>query len=327
MQIHSRETMDIRVLGALVAVLVLSACVSVEPLEQARSDFSEQLIRTDGHLVYAAQSGHGDPVVLIHGFGASSYSWRKVAPELAERHRVVAIDLYGFGWTDRPQDRQHYSRDGQVGLVLGVMDALGIEAAHIVGHSYGGAVSMALAADHPERVRSMVLVDSAAVDYPVNRKRWFAPIRLFDWIYVRGLALRTGVARRAFEHAYYDDSQVTDELIEAYLERLRVEGVAGAYRALSWPLPASQRPREIHYQELAVPTLVLWGAQDRIVSAEVGRYHAGLLPDCRFVAIEGVGHSPMEEKPAEFLKEVIAFLDEIERRSTSTPTTASHGAM
>jgi pimeloyl-ACP methyl ester carboxylesterase len=327
MAVRGAELTGTEILTVVLAALSLTACVSVQPLEQARSDFSDQLTRAGEHLVYADQSGRGDPLVLIHGFGASSYSWRKVIPELAEHHRVVAVDLFGFGWTDRPPDRQHYSRDGQVGLVLGVMDALGIDAAHIVGHSYGGAVSMALAADHPERVRSMVLVDSAAVDYPLMRRRWFAHSRVLSWMFVRGLALRTGVARRALERAYYDDSQVTDELIEAYLERLRVEGVAGAYRSLSWPLPASQRPRQILYQELAVPTLVLWGVQDQLISAQVGRYYAELLPDSRFVAIEGAGHSPMEEKPAEFLKEVIRFLAEIEKRSTSTPTTASHGAM
>jgi len=309
---------------ALLAACLLPACVPVKPLEQPHSQLGEQLIRIDERLVYTEQTGQGEPVVLIHGFGASSYSWRKVMPGLADQYRVVALDLFGFGWTERSENGRSFTRDDQIELVLGVMDALEIESAHIVGHSYGGSITMALAADHPERVKSMVLVDSAAVDYPMLRRKWFPRVSLFNWIYVRGLALRTGTAERVFERAYYDDSLVTDDLIEAYLERLRVEGAARAFRGLSRPLPASQRPREIRYEDLAIPTLVLWGAQDQVVGPEVGSFHCSLVPDCRFVAIEGAGHSPMEERPAEFVEEVTAFFDEIENRPTSTTTAATH---
>ena len=309
---------------ALLAVCLLSACVAVQPLEQPYSGLGEQLIRVDEQLVYTEQVGRGEPVLLLHGFGASSYSWRKVLPGLADEYRIVALDLFGFGWTERPESGRPFTRDDQVELVLGVMDTLGLESAHIVGHSYGGSITMALAADHAERVKSMVLVDSAAVDYPMRRRKWFSRVSLFNWIYVRGLALRTGTAERVFHEAYYDEDLVTDELIEAYLERLRVEGAARAFRGLSRPLPASQRPREIRYEDLEVPTMVLWGAQDQVVTAEVGRYHADLVPDSRFVAIEGAGHSPMEEKPTEFVEEVTTFFDEIESRPASSSTTATH---
>jgi len=297
--------------------------VPVKPLEQPHSELGEQLIQIDEQLVYTEQVGHGEPVVLIHGFGASTYSWRKVIPELANQYQVVALDLFGFGWTERPEHGQLFTRDGQVELVVGVMDALGIDRAHIIGHSYGGAISMALAADHPDRVKSMVLVDSAAIDYPMKRRKWFARAGVFSWIYIRGLALRTGFIEHLFHRAYYDDTLVTDELVEAYLDRLRVEGAARAFHGLSRPLPASQRPREIDYQDLHVPTLLLWGAQDQVVSPEVGRFHADLIPDCRFVAIEGAGHSPMEEKPVEFLEQVIAFFEEIDARPVSLTTIAA----
>lgn len=320
----ARITRPLGLLCSLLAAGLLSACVPVQPLEQPQAKLGEQLVQVDGRLVFTEQEGQGEPVLLLHGFGASSYSWRKVMPDLAEEYRVVALDLLGFGWTERPENGRPFTRDHQVRLVLGVMDALGIERAHIVGHSYGGSITMALAADYPERVKSMVLVDSAAVDYPMLRRKWFSRVSLFNWIYVRGLALRTGTAERAFERAYYDDALVTDELIEAYLERLRVEGAARAFRGLSRPLPASQRPREIRYEDLAIPTLVLWGAQDQVVGPEVGSFHCVLVPDCRFVAIEGAGHSLMEEKPAEFIEEVTAFFDEIEKRPTSTTTAATH---
>ena len=327
MQMQPSRGTGARVLGTLLAALAMCACVSVQPVEQVHSILSEQLVQVDDRLVYTEQAGKGIAVVLIHGFGASSYSWRDVIPELSDGHRIIAIDLFGFGWTERPENGRPFTRDGQVELVLGVMDSLGIDRAHIVGHSYGGAITMALAADHPGRVRSMVLVDSAAVDFPMLRRRWFARVGLFNWIYVRGLALRPDAVESAFHRAYYDESLITDELVQAYLDRLRVKGAARAYRGLTRPLPAELAPREIHYEDFKVPTLVLWGAQDEVVAPEVGSFHCGLVPGCRFVTIEGAGHSPMEEKPAEFLKEVTAFLDEIEGRPTSVTATASHGWM
>jgi pimeloyl-ACP methyl ester carboxylesterase len=311
-------------ISALLVLPLLTACVSVKPLAEIHSSSADDLLHIADSTVHIEQAGEGDPVLLIHGFGASTYSWREVMPALAEKYRVVAIDLYGFGWTERPDDWSRYTRDGQVELILDVMDALDIERAHLVGHSYGGSISMALAADHPDRVRSMVLVDAAAVDYPMNRRKWFAGVALFNFIYVRGLALRAGTVERVMGQAYYDDSLATNELVGAYLERLRVEGAAHGFRGLTRPLPADQRPRDdIRYEDLDVPTLVLWGAQDQLITIEVGRYHTSLFPNARFVAIEGAGHSPMEEKPAEFVQLVTAFIEEIEGLQSGIGVAAS----
>jgi len=312
------------VLGTPLVPLLLAACVPVKPLEPYQTSPAEKLIRIEDQNIYVEQAGQGEPILLIHGFGGSSFSWRKVMPALAEDYWVVAPDLYGFGWTDRPDDWSRYTRDGQVELILGIMDALGIGRAHLVGHSYGGSISMALAADHPERVRSMVLVDSAAVDYPMNRRKWFARVGLFNFAYVRGLALRQGFVERVMGKAYYDDSMVTDELIEAYLERLRVEGAAQGFRGLSRPLPKSERPRgDIRYEDLDIPSLILWGAQDELITLEVGRYYAQFFPDIRFVPIEGSGHAPMEERPAEFLAQIKAFFEHLAERDSQTRVVSS----
>lgn len=300
------------------ATCLLSGCVAVRPLEELHARSGEHLIRIDNHAVHAEQAGQGEFVLLLHGFGASTYSWRKVMPKLAEHHRVVAFDLYGFGWTERPEEWGRYTRDGQVELILALMDVLEIDRAHIVGHSYGGSIGMALAADHPERVRSLVLVDAAAIDYPMKRRKWFAAVALFNWVYVRGLLLRTSTVERVVHQVYHDDALVTDELVRGYLDRLCVEGAAVGYRGLTRPLPSSQRPRDdIRYEDLDIPILVLWGAQDQLITAEVGRQHTEQFPNARFVAIDGAGHAPMEEKPAEFLAAVSAFFEEIEGLETS----------
>jgi 2-hydroxymuconate-semialdehyde hydrolase len=164
-------------LSLLILPLVLAGCVALRPYADVRRSLpAERLIPVDGQLVHVEQAGAGEPVVLVHGFGASTYSWRKVVSEIARTRRVIALDLSGFGYTERPRDPARYTRDAQVALILGVMDALGVERAHLVGHSYGGALGLRLAALHPERLNSLLLVDSAAPTYPNDRRR-----RLAGW--------------------------------------------------------------------------------------------------------------------------------------------------
>src|SRR4030095_16933166 len=103
----------------LLLVLFLSACVSLRSFSEVRREVPEdRFVRIDGHLVHFEQAGSGEPVVLIHGFGASAYSWRQVMPVLAESYRVVAVDLNGFGYTQRPKSPASYTREGQEKLVL-----------------------------------------------------------------------------------------------------------------------------------------------------------------------------------------------------------------
>src|SRR5882724_11671313 len=133
-----------------IVLTVLTGCTSYRSFAEVRREVPQsQFVPVGGQLVHVEQAGQGEPVVLLHGFGASTYSWRKVIPALSASHRVVAIDLNGFGYTERPKERAAYTREGQVALVLGVMDALGIDRAHIAGHSYGGGLSLYLATIHP----------------------------------------------------------------------------------------------------------------------------------------------------------------------------------
>jgi pimeloyl-ACP methyl ester carboxylesterase len=266
----------------------------------------------DGRQVYVEQEGQGDAVVLLHGFGESSYSWRRVIPELARSFRVVAPDLNGFGWTQRPRDPESYTREGQERLVLGVLAALGITRAQFVGHSYGGSLTLFLASRHPEVVRSMVLVDSAAPTYGNDRRTRLAGVRSLDYFLVR-FALRPRHIRGSLLASVYDPAVVTPELVRAYLDRLRVEGEDDAYYGLTARLrrpsaDAEGGSGEVKLEKIAVPALVVWGAEDRVIQAETGRRSAGLLPVGEFVTIPRAGHLPMEERPAELLGLMVPFL-------------------
>lgn len=302
------------VLAFPLLLILLTGCVSLRPFDEIRRTVPEDhFLRIGEQLVHVEQAGEkGEPVFLIHGFGGSAYSWRKIIPALAEDHRVFAVDLSGFGYTQRPKSRESYTREAQGRLVLGVMDALGIERAHIFGHSYGGGLTLALAARHPERFLSMVLVDSSAPTYSDDRRSRLAGIRPLSTVFVRSLALRPARIRQALLHSFYNDSLVTPELVKGYFDRLRIEGVADAFQGLTAPTRPGER---VELEKISVPALVIWGAQDQLISVESGRRAAARMPRSEFVVIDECGHMPMEEKPEEVLRAVLPFLE----RQTLTP--------
>ncbi len=288
-------------------VLLLAGCASYRSFAEVRREVPQsQFVRVGDQLVHVEQAGQGEAVVLLHGFGASTYSWRKVVPALAASHRVVAIDLNGFGYTQRPKDPAAYTREGQEALVLGVMDALGIDRAHVVGHSYGGGLSLFLASRHPERLRTLILVDSSAPTYPDDRRSRIASFRPLSNFFVRAVA-RPSMVRRSLQHSYYDPSQVTPELVKAYLDRLLVQGVDDAFYGLTVPRLAPGPKVEL--DRIHVPTLAVWGAEDQLISLASGQRAVARIPGSEFVVIEKCGHLPMEERPEELLKAMLPFLE------------------
>jgi pimeloyl-ACP methyl ester carboxylesterase len=293
-----------------VAVSLLG-CAGLRSFEEIRREVpGDRFVRVGDQLVHVEQRGSGEPVVLLHGFGASTYSWREVMPALARDHRVVAIDLNGFGYTQRPKPAASYTREGQAKLVLGTLDALGIARAHFCGHSYGGGLTLYLAQTHPERFLSMVLVDSSAPTYSDDRRSRAAALRPLSYLFLRSVALRPSTIRRSLLRSYWDDSKVTPELVQAYFDRLRIEGVADAYHGLTAPAPPGER---VVLEQIQVPALVLWGAHDEIIRPAVGRAAAARIPQAEFVLLANSGHLPMEEEPEAFLKTVLPFLEKHRR--------------
>lgn len=287
--------------------LSLLGCASLRPFDEIRHQVpADRFVRVGDQLVHIEQMGSGEPVVLLHGFGASTYSWREVMPALARDHRVVAIDLNGFGYTQRPKTAASYTREGQAKLVLETLDTLGIGRAHICGHSYGGGLTLYLAQTHPERFLSMVLVDSSAPTYSDDRRSRAATLRAVSYFFLRSVVLRPSTIRRSLLRSYWDDSKVTPELVQAYFDRLRIEGVADAYYGLTAPAPPGER---VVLEKIRVPALVLWGAHDEIIRPAVGRAAAARISHAEFVLLADSGHLPMEEEPVAFLGLVLPFLE------------------
>ncbi len=285
-------------LSAMTSALSLfPGCASLTPYEEIVTRLpSERLIEIGGRRIHVEQRGSGEPLLLLHGFAASTYSFRDITPLLAEPFRVVAIDLNGFGFTERPEHPDAYTPAGQLETVTGVMDALGIERCAVAGHSYGAALALLLAAREPERVRGLALISPSA---DVEKPPWYlrsAPGRLFAYGMVRALLSRPEKFREILGNAFHQEEKLTPEVAEAYRERLLVEGLPAAFRGFS---DAMQDGNALAADLVHVrsPTLVVAGRHDAVVSLEHCRRVADTIPNTELLILENSGHSGPEEEP------------------------------
>jgi pimeloyl-ACP methyl ester carboxylesterase len=302
----------------LLLVLIGPFLVPVPPLEdtipvESLTDPDSRFIEVNGINVHYKLYGQGEPTfILLHGFGASLFSWREVTAPLAEFGMVIAYDRPGFGLTERPltwEGENPYSQEAQVELVVGLMDALGVEQVILVGNSAGGTIAMLTALKYPQRVQSLILADPAVYaggGAPV----WIRPLLGTPQMRHLGPLVSRQIQVRGpelIELSWHDPSKVTPEILEGYQKPLRV---AGWDKAL-WELTLASRESGLaeRLSDFDMPVLVITGDDDRIVPTEQSVRLADELPNAQLVVIPQCGHVPHEEQPAEFMQAVANFLD------------------
>ncbi|MGD2071753.1 MAG: alpha/beta hydrolase [Gemmatimonadota bacterium] len=256
--------------------------------------------------------GHGPPIVLLHGFGATSYTWRHWLPALAERHTAVLVDLKGFGRAPKPDDGR-YGPGEQAELVVRMMVRQDLSRATVVGHSLGGAVALLVALrlrDQGEERRIARLVSVAGAAYPqpiprfvsLARRRWLARAVL------RAVPKRW-LIRTVLEDVVHDPASMTEDQVRAYAEPLATRGGRRAMlQAARQIVPENVEAWTRRFPELDLPTLLLWGNDDRVVPPWVGRRLAADLPCSRLIVLPDCGHIPQEERPTESLEALLGFL-------------------
>lgn len=310
----------------LLLLLVGPFLVPVPPLEdtvpvESLVDPDSRFIEVNGVDVHYKVYGQGEPTfILLHGFGASLFSWREVTAPLAEFGTVIAYDRPAFGLTERPltwEGANPYSQEAQVELVVGLMDALGVERAILVGNSAGGTIAMLTALKYPQRVQSLILADPA-VYAGGGAPAWIRPLLGTPQMRHLGPLVARQIQSRGPELiklSWHDPSKVTPGILEGYQKPLRI---ADWDRAL-WELTLASRESGLadRLGEFDLPILVITGDDDRIVPTEQSVRLADELPDAQLVVIPQCGHLPHEERPAEFMQAVTEFLAAESRSSTS----------
>ena len=286
------------------------------PVEQL-AELDSLFMNVDGLQVHYKVAGEGDSaIVLLHGFAASVFSWRKVMEPLSEAGTVIAFDRPAFGLTERPMpgewgERNPYSPEAQADLTVALMDELGVEKAVLVGHSAGGSIAVLTALRYGERVEALILEDASVYEQS-GTPEWMQPVlrtppmgRLGP-LAVRSIALWGEAGIRT---AWDDPDKITVELISGYKKPLEAENWD---RAL-WELVLASHPLDLEERldTLSVPVLVITGERDRIVPTRNSERLAAELPGAELVVIPDCGHVPHEECPEGFLQATTGFLSRL----------------
>jgi len=292
--------------GALAALWVYPRWLvrRCENLDLAEVPKAGDVIRLDGVGIHYVDRGQGPPLVLIHGLGGRTYNFRYNIPVLSERLRVVALDLKGFGYSERPAAGD-YSLAAQARLVGELMDRLGISRAAVLGHSMGGAIALRLAVTCPEKVDRLILVGSASPNAMVPRFAASPPLpfllRLGTALVLHQPGLRESVLRQGF----YDPAFLSPEMLEEFRRSACIRGSTNAIASL---LSDAARDGPIDLSRVGQPVLLLWGEGDRWTNLRLARKLADELPDARLRVIDRARHMVLEERAEEANEAILAFL-------------------
>jgi len=295
----------------LIPILPLTDTLPAEQLADPDSRF----IEVDGLQVHYKTAGTGEPaLILLHGFAASLFSWREIMAPLAELGTVIAYDRPAFGLTERPlkwQGLNPYSSEFQPHLLIGLMDALHVEKAVLIGNSAGGGIAMQAALLYPERVSALVLVDPAV--YEVGRLSIGLLLKNHLGVLLVKNRLRVLLARNIntwgiimLRTAWHDPTKITPNIMAGYTKPLQTENWDGAL----WELFHAAQKSDLasHLGELTLPILVITGDDDRFVLTEHSIRLAREIPHAELTIIPNCGHVPHEECPETFLKTTVDFL-------------------
>jgi pimeloyl-ACP methyl ester carboxylesterase len=307
----------LKILTALLVIAVVAFTVFwfARPVDvsfdEARADvpFAEysRFADIDGVRIHYQEKGTGTPLVLLHGFTSSTYSWKEIFEPLSQKYRVIAVDLKGFGFSEKPDG--DYTRRAQSVIIARLLDYLKIEKAWLAGNSMGGETVLNVALQNPQRVNGLILIDSAGVEAAGGGSLAPGYARIpFAGRALTALALTSDkLVREGLQKSFYDDTKVTDERVAYYYRPLQTRG--GQLAAFRARMQAGEFPIEADLGKINAPTLIIWGAKDELIPIEAGRRMNSLIKNSTLVVLEKCGHLPQEEMPERVLEEITKFIE------------------
>jgi pimeloyl-ACP methyl ester carboxylesterase len=255
--------------------------------------------------------GSGDPILFLHGLGGSTYSWRYMIAPLSGEHQVILIDFRGEGQSPKPHDH-HYSIGDQGELIHQFIIEHDLKNLTLVGNSYGGGVSLLVAirlcAENPRRLEKLILIDSAG--YPDHLPLFLKVLRTppLGWLAVHLLPPKCQI-RMILKKSYHDPAKITEQQVDAYAAPLASKG--GRYALLQIAkraIPGDIQSYIDKYPTISVPTLILWGDDDRVLPRLIGDRLDAAIPDSQMELIPAAGHIPQEEQPDAVVAHIKQFL-------------------
>jgi pimeloyl-ACP methyl ester carboxylesterase len=250
----------------------------------------------------SGQKGSGEDVLFIHGLGASHFVWRFLLSQLSQYFKVTAIDLIGFGKSDKPNTFA-YDLDSQCQIILEFMDKMDIQKCVLVGSSMGGMIALRLAQTHPERFPRLVAIspayDPQITFFDLNRFQFLSPMV--------GPFISERVIQQIMTRVYTDKSLINKETIQAFSQPynnnpLAIESFVKSFRLLRDPRVFQELP------QIKVPTLILWGDKDKVISSKFASKIKKSMPFAEVLIHPTAGHHAHEDAPDWAFENILRFL-------------------
>ena len=272
-----------------------------------------ELVSIGGIRCYVHRQGASspgtDPVIVLHGLLFSHWSMRELIGALARAgHEVIAFDLPGFGESDRPRPVEyHYDGEAFMRTLLGVMNALDIERARLVGHGLGGGIALMAAGLHPDRVSRLGLLAPVCYRSLQSTRRKLLRIPIVGPTLLRGALTRKSF-QKTLHDKFYADLELPDAATADFVwERLHRPGGVEAFHA-TWRFFTDPEEVERSIAAVRAPTLVLWGRDDALLPYHWGKRLAQSIPGAWSHLIDGAGHALVQERPTETLDQLVPFI-------------------
>lgn len=269
---------------------------------------SGKFIKLSGSELFVVERGKGESLILANGIAASVYTWRKVIPKLSKSFRVHALDYKGTGLSEKPRDE--YSIEEFSKEIFDLMNYYKIDKAVLAGNSLGGEVILNFAIKYPERVKALILLDTAG--YQLNKEITAILVRLGRFKAVGRFIKKHAskrFARRLIEWALYNDELIDREMVNSYYKPMRTKGAFDAFIKLVKNLSYTDFDYS-KVKDIEVPTLIIWGKEDKwIPVSDAYKFHKD-IKNSKLVILGGCGHAPQEEMPDKVSELIKEFIEE-----------------
>lgn len=284
--------------------------VEVEELYPSFKTPESKLIAIEGMPLHYRVTGSGPHLILLHGVASSLHTWEGWQEILSDSFTVVSIDLPSFGLTG-PHPENDYSVAMYMRVLDQLMQHLKIEKTFIAGNSFGGFLAWNYALHKPERVEKIALLDAGGIrsnrsditDLGFKLSIWPLTKNITHYITPRF------IIKKSVKNVYGDQSKVSPELIDRYVAMLMRKGNRQGFSEVLGKTILDGIDKKEQIKKVAVPTLIMWGDQDRILKLEDGKIFNQLITGSELIVYKGVGHVPMEEIPEQSAKDLRAFLE------------------
>jgi len=299
---------SVLILLILLIQAVVYSDISVDDLKKDYANEHSKFIEINGMQVHYRDEGKGFPIVLVHGTASSLHTWNDWTKELTKTNRVIRMDLPAFGITG-PNRNADYSIRSYTNFLQKLLTELHVDKFHLAGNSLGGNIAWNYAAEHPEKIEKLILVDASGL--PTNKpqpaifKMAKTPVLNSLFLYVTPKFF----IKKNMREVYADETKITDALVTRYHKMaLRVGNRQAFIDRAKTDFKLGAKANYDKLKSIKTPTLLLWGANDNWIPLDNGKRMDSIMQLSKLVVLENSGHVPMEENPEESLKILKEFL-------------------